>query len=562
MTGALFAIMACIQSKLEFDLVTLYLTDDEVVKLAIRERGSEESEKFEKFEERGLMLEVPRGSFAERAARGGRPIQCDDSTADGTENGIKGAAKIRKLATPLLVRGKSIGVLVVQRSDPPEFDQEEIGAMQVIANQAAIVVDNARLLRETNTRFDAVVALHETSLDLVSQLDKDKLLESLLRRGASLIGVETAAIFVYDPERQRISNLANYNTWRDWTGITLSLGEGVTGKVVESGEPMIVNDYFNWPGKAKIFSRTTNPRVMGAPLEWQGQVIGALIVDKPMKERPFDQQDLWLLGMFADLASIAIVNADLHQQVKEFGRALEQRVEERTRELEDAKEELASKADQLRLLLANTIRIQEQERSRIALDIHDGVLQLAGAVRFEMQAAKNMLPAKSDSSSEKLAAARQALGEMETELRRVVYDLRPPALDEMGLLVCLQDHTRRFQQLTGIHTSLHVVGEPFRLSPAAETDVYRMILEAMQNVASHAKASSVSVELHYLENTISAVVADDGHGFDSSALVGETRAQHLGLLSMRQRAEDNGGCMEVDSRPQVGTRVTFRNIGA
>jgi signal transduction histidine kinase len=558
MTSALFRIVACIQSNLGFQRTMLYLTDDEAIKLALREFGGQAPDWLEA---RGLQLGLPAGSLVEQAASSGRASQASRLVPDSGEK--SGAtAPTTELATPLLVRGRALGVLLVARGQPPEFDREEINAIQVIANQAAVAVENARLLRETKTRFDAVVALHETSLDLVSELDKAKLLEALLRRGASLLGVSTAAIFVYDPELQQIHNLANYNTWRDWTGVSLKLGEGVTGKVVESGEPMIVNDYVNWPGKAEIFSRTTNPRVMGAPLAWQGQVIGALIVDKPLEERPFDQQDLWLLGMFADLASIAIVNADLHLQVKQFGHELERKVEERTRELAAAKEEIAAKAEQLRLLLTNTIRIQEQERSRIALDIHDGVLQLAGAIRYEMQAARNMLPgsAAADSTA-KLEAARQALDELETELRRVVYDLRPPALDEMGLLTSLQDHVRRFQQLTGIECSLKVAGEPFRLAPDIETDVYRIVLEALQNVASHAKATSVSVSVKFHEKTLSAEVADNGRGFDASQFGGEARVQHLGLLSMRQRAEDNGGCMEVHSDPAEGTRVIFRDIG-
>jgi signal transduction histidine kinase len=559
MTSALLRIVACIQNNLDLEATSVYLTDDEAIKLAMRELGSRAPEGLE---QKGLQLGAPPGSIVEQAAASGAAIQSGPPGAGRLPATGELQSSGGQLATPLLVRGRAIGVLVVERNHPQEFDREEINAMQVIANQAAIAVENARLLRETHTRFDAVVALHETSLDIVSELDKENLLEALLRRGASLLDVETAAIFVYDRENQRISNLANHNTWRDWSGVTLSLGEGVTGQVIQTGEPMIVNDYFSWPGKAEIFSRTTNPRVMGAPLAWQGQVIGALIVDKPIKERPFDQQDLWLLGMFADLASIAIVNADFHQQVKDFGQELEKKVEERTKELEAAKEEIGVKVEQLRLLLTNTIRIQEQERSRIALDIHDGVLQLAGAVRYEIQAARNTLPDGDEgASSEKLGAARQALDELETELRRVVYDLRPPALDEMGLLTCLQDQVRRFQQLTGIRCSLQVAGEPFRLSPAVETDVYRILLEALQNVASHAKATTVAIEVEFHGKRLSATVVDDGRGFDASQFGGEARAQHLGLLSMRQRAEDNGGTMEVSSSPEAGTRVAFRNIG-
>lgn len=560
MSSALLGMVDRIRDHLDYQQSFLYLTDENAINQVLRELGERSPDSLR---EKGLQLGAPAGSIVARAANTRRAVYCSDQVRPHCSLGREcSASGSTNLAIPLLARDHAIGVLVVQNDRSYRFDSEEIDTLQMIATQTAIAVENTRLFGETQARFDAVVALHETSLDIISELDKDNLLRALLRRGARLIEVETAAIFLYDHEHEVIYNRANYNTWRDWTGVTLSLGEGVTGQVILTGQSMIVNDYFSWPGKAEIFSRTTNPRVMGAPLAWHGQVIGALIVDKPISERPFDEHDLWLLTMFADLASIAIINADLHQRVKQFGQELERKVEERTLQLASAKEEIDATAEQLRLLLAKTIRIQEEERSRIARDIHDGVLQLASAVRYEIQAAKVTLqPHGSDKSVEKLSAARQVLDELESELRRVIYDLHPPALDSMGLVPCIEDHVHRFAQITGIDCDLRVRGNPYRLPAPVETDIYRILIEALQNVASHANSTSAAVELEFQDKALSLAVSDDGQGFDTSPFESEARPDHLGLLSMRQRAESIGGTMEVRSRGGKGTCVKFRNLG-
>jgi two-component system sensor histidine kinase DegS len=263
--------------------------------------------------------------------------------------------------------------------------------------------------------------------------------------------------------------------------------------------------------------------------------------------------------MFADLATIAIKNSDLHTEIKHFNQRLEQNVAERTRELSQAKEEILAKAEQLRSLLAKTIDLQEKERTRIARDMHDGVVQLITAARLELQAAKVIAGAQLPTiAQDKLIAARQVLEEAETEIRRAIYDLHSPILDAMGLVPALEKHAMRFHELTGVTCTLTMYGTPCRLPIATEVAVFRMVEEALNNVAAHSGGDTAFVVIEYKPEALTITVQDNGHGFDFREWSSKHHHGHLGLLGMQERASALGGQMAVRSESEHGTELLFR----
>ncbi len=416
------------------------------------------------------------------------------------------------------------------------------------------------VVQETRYRYEAMVALHDTSLDIAAQLDTPKLLEALLRRGAHLLSANICSLFLYDPATRVIRNVANYNSWRNWIGNTLQPGQGAIGQVILTGQPLIVNNYETWD-KREIMDSVGPTMVMCVPLRWQEQIIGGIGVVSERGARPFNEKDLWLLGLFADLASIALNNAELHTRVKHLSEELEQKVEERTLELSHAKEEIASRSEQLRALLSKTVQAQEDERTRIARDMHDGVVQMVTAVRYELRAMQivggaDCKPAVQD----KIAAARELLDEMEREIRHAIYNLHPPSLDAGGLSPALQNYIKRFQQVSGLECHFDIAGAPVRLPVQSESSIYRLVEEALANVATHAEASTLSVLLQYEPSMLSVVVEDNGCGFDAQAWLQNANdsRSHLGLLSMQERATTLGGSMDVESAPGCGTRLIFR----
>ena len=420
-------------------------------------------------------------------------------------------------------------------------------------------IENARLSQETQHRYEAMVGLHETSLDIIARLDTPQLLEALLRRGTQLLGAKAGLLYLYDAREGLIHTVASYNAVRDWTGVTLRLGEGVIGQVIQSGKPMINNDYFNWSGHAAAFEGATENHIVGVPLKWENQIIGGIDILNDPDGRRFDENDIWLLSQFADLASIAVKNAELHTQIKQFSQELEQKVVERTRELSRAKDEIAIKAEQLRSLWDKTIRLQEEERARIARDIHDGVIQLIAGARLEIKATRVVAgEALPPLANAKMEALREILDEMERELRRAIYDLQPPILNAVGLTPALQKYVVAFQELSGINCQMQSTGTAYRLPPPTEIAVFRIVEESLHNVMAHAQANKASVTLDFAPAQFCVTVQDDGQGFDYPSSRRNGNGKGLGLLGMRERVKSLNGKMEVCSAPGQGTRLVFR----
>lgn len=220
--------------------------------------------------------------------------------------------------------------------------------------------------------------------------------------------------------------------------------------------------------------------------------------------------------------------------------------------------ELEQGAAQRRLLLAKLVRIQDEERARIARDMHDGVLQLITAARYELRAAKIAVESGSPvTAQERFNATREVLDEMEKEIRQAIYDLHPPILDGRGLIPALRRYASSFRGFSGLSCEVKVKGAPMRLPSPVELGVFRMVEEALRNVATHGQARTASVTLDFRPTMLYVTVQDDGQGFDYEQVMTIRNAEHLGLISIRERSESFGGKMEVRSKPGHGTSVTF-----
>jgi PAS domain S-box-containing protein len=239
-------------------------------------------------------------------------------------------------------------------------------------------------------------------------------------------------------------------------------------------------------------------------------------------------------------------------QVLEYARDVTERVR--------LQEELAHKAQQLQRLLTETISAQEEERARIARDMHDGVTQLLIGALYETQAARELLRGTSHPAVIKLERAQDLIHQVEGETRRVIGDLHPPILDTIGLVPALKRYVTSFQDTFHMPCVLHVVGQPFRLSGMAELAIYRIVQEALHNVESHAHAHSASVMLNFQPDGLCVVVKDDGQGFNPSDVLADP-SDHYGLPSMLERAQSIGAQLQVDSAPGQGTRIILAVSG-
>jgi signal transduction histidine kinase len=292
---------------------------------------------------------------------------------------------------------------------------------------------------------------------------------------------------------------------------------------------------------------------LGVPLRLRGEPIGMIGVAN--RDTAYTIEHEHLLMTYAAQVAIAIRNAQLYAELKSAKDDLERKVEERTQELGQAKEALAQKALQLHLLLAQTVSGQERERARIAHDMHDGLNQLIIGAMLELKAARRHLTTSGqDAADTALLRVRAVLGQVDEEIKRIIHDLRPPTLDALGLPPAIGRYIEHMQTFTSLGYQVEVTGRPRRLAPEAEIGIYRVMQEALQNVLAHAQASSAWIRLHFLPGRVTLVVEDDGQGFVTEQAM-LSLEDHLGLVGMRERAENLGGTLTIRSGPGQGTRV-------
>jgi signal transduction histidine kinase len=355
--------------------------------------------------------------------------------------------------------------------------------------------------------------------------------------------------------------IAVHNVPDELKNAELRPGEGVGSLVIATGQPVVVNDLPRWEKRAPVFNKMNLPydAILSVPLRWQGELFGALSLVDRGERRPFTNDDVQLLSLFADLASIALKKADLYFEITQLSQDLERKVAERTEELGLARDELAQKAEQLQQLLANMIHIQEEERTRIALDLHDESNQLITAALYEIQAGQESIRGERHAAAlGKLETAKELLRRLETENRRIITGLRPPMLDSQGLIATLKWHAEAFQEHSHIPCRVQVYGRPIRLSsPTVETAVYRVVQESLNNVAAHAQARNVSLLVQFGPEELRLIIEDDGVGFDYDRTVSHTSSQ-MGLIGIRERVQSIGGHIDIFSTPGGGTRIALK----
>jgi signal transduction histidine kinase len=555
MDDLLVEVVRLIQEKLGFYHVHLFLVDGPANEIVLREASGHVHDVLKR---RGLRLKIGKEGITGWVAATGKPLLCNDVSREARYHPHELLPETQsELAVPLQVGDVVIGVLDVQSHHLDFFHEDDVTALQILADQVAIAIENAHLFEQTRRQYEALRALHTISLDITSRLEAQEVLAAVLEQATLLLRAQASSLGLLDREAGVVRLIAIHNQPPQYQDVAVPVGEGAAGKVVTTGQPVIVNDYRHWPERSPVFRGSSYDAIVCVPLCWEGQVFGTLSVLDQGQRRPFTEEDAQLLGLFADLATIALKNAELYGQVRQAGEALEQKVEQRTQELARAREELAHKAEQLRRLLASTIHVQEEERTRIARDLHDGSNQLITGTLYEIQAAQESIAnQRPQVALQKLEIAKGLLRTIEAENRRIISGLRPSVLDAQGLVPALKWLANDFQKRYGVVCKMRVTGEPVRLSSDAETAIYRIVQESLNNVAAHARAQRVGVEVDFKPEHLRVVVEDDGVGFDYGRVLAAMKGQ-MGLIGIRERAESIGGQVEIHSAPGAGTRLAL-----
>lgn len=208
-------------------------------------------------------------------------------------------------------------------------------------------------------------------------------------------------------------------------------------------------------------------------------------------------------------------------------------------------------------LVYSIIRAQEEERRRLAREIHDGPAQVLANVVFRLDICQRLLASDLEKARAEIENLKALVRQSLQEVRKIIFDLRPMALEDLGLIPALRAYLESFGQKTGLATSIRIEGQGERLPLSYEVALFRLVQEALNNVAKHAAARTVKVLVQHLPEAVRVVVVDDGKGFDVGEAMARQGRDHFGLLGMRERVELLGGALELSSRPGEGTKVSF-----
>ena len=222
--------------------------------------------------------------------------------------------------------------------------------------------------------------------------------------------------------------------------------------------------------------------------------------------------------------------------------------------LEEGRLDRERQTAQMRDLLRRTNRLQEDERRRIAGEIHDAVSPLITGALYQtraLQMTNGSTPKEEQESS--LRSVSELLENASEELHGVIFDLRPPDLDDLGVVAALEAYVHSIQR-TGLSCRLEIIGEPPNLTPEVRLSIYRIVQEALHNVVRHAGADEAVVRLETSDVLLRVTIRDNGAGFDPTLAV---RPTSLGLLSMQERAESIGATFTIVSKPGGGTAIVI-----
>ncbi|MGD8494837.1 MAG: GAF domain-containing protein [Gemmatimonadales bacterium] len=328
---ALRATMADLSSRLELSQLLRALLDRAVEllgvshgELAIYEPGSEElvvaasRVKTGAGDTSGTRMKLGEGAMGVAAVQG-EPLLIRDYTSWANRSEQYEEVDFKAvMVAPLAIAGRLVGAIAFMDANPNrEFGDDDLRLVEMFAPQAAVAIDNARLLTAERRRTEEQHALLETMKDLSGELELSRVLQGVLQRAVGLLHVTGAELATWDAERGELEIVASHNMGTDAVGTRMELGEGAMGRVAETKESLMIPRYQEWASRSAQYTQSTVQSVMAAPLLIGNRLVGVIASVHSDPTREFGPEDLRLLELFAPQAAIAIENARLFTQARQ-----------------------------------------------------------------------------------------------------------------------------------------------------------------------------------------------------------------------------------------------------
>jgi signal transduction histidine kinase len=448
------------------------------------------------------------------------PLRLHDLTEDRRSVGFPpGHPEMHSfLGVPIILRGVAYGNLyLTEKAGGADFTEEDEELVTLLAAQAAVAIENARLYEAATTWAVRLESLNEVTNALATETDLERLLDLVARRLRELLAARVVTVLLPSGSDELEIAAAAGEDEAELVGERIPRSRSKSGRVLAERRSERVDSVLDDPEVHPASSRRLRARSgLWVPMLVKGRPTGVLVAhDKLGPAGPsFTEDDLRLAETFATRAALAV----------------------------DVSERVA------RDVLRRVVDAQELERRRLARELHDETGQALTSILLRLRALEETL--ERDDSLAAAAAIRELAVNTLTDVRRLSVELRPKALDDFGLVPALERLTQSFQEETGIVVDFVAPLRDDDLSEEGKIALYRIVQEGLTNVAKHAQAHNVSILLRRKNATVIAVVEDDGQGFDQAE-----PTEGFGLLGLRERLALLGGKLRIESAEGTGTTL-------
>ncbi|HEY0070390.1 MAG TPA: GAF domain-containing protein [Chloroflexia bacterium] len=444
------------------------------------------------------------------------------------------------LAAPMVSRGHTIGVVTAVNKKQGDFTDDDLRVISVLANQAAVAVERARLYARTQQQLMTLTTINELSLSVTLSRSMQETLVNGMEHIGKLIGASSALVFLYDQKANTHNYTAQYNMTPAHFRLVVEgnphvpVSYGVNRKVAfldafmkqepcyieDTHEPGYLAEWWhmasNELGDEELAREVTEQvgALIALPLSVRDTRLGTMTVYFA-EARHFSASELQLFSSFAKILALAVYNTQLLAQSNKLATV--------------------------------------EERARLARELHDSVTQSLFSLNLTLRAARRVLTSDSEQAVSLMDNVQELAQGSLAEMRALIFELRPQALQNEGLASALQKHADAVKARSGLVVHLDLRGDR-RLPIEYEEALYQIAREALHNVVKHAQATEAWVCLDTSSDFVTLSIRDNGRGFDTAKLVAGG-GSHIGTSTMRERAQAIGGTIDINSTPGEGTEV-------
>ena len=394
--------------------------------------------------------------------------------------------------------------------------------------------------KDTNNSKNELIALSRVSAAISGLWDLEAILKVGINSVLEIMHGVIGGVMLLDEQTNSLSYFVYQGLSDKYVEeMRFKLGEGVAGKVAQNGRAILLEDISLEPSAARpdLIKTEGLKAFISVPLRAKDNVLGVLNVASTMARR-FTKDDMYLLGSIGDQLGIAIEQAKLYKR------------------LDDARKRYQT-------LLRQMITIQEEERKRIARELHDETSQQLTALALNLQALTEMMEMGDFKDTEIKAMLKKIQNiavQASAEVVRLIRELRPTLLDTLGLPAAIRNLAEMHLASRGINVTTEFKGmEQRRLSYEAELTLFRVAQETMSNIVRHSEAKKAIIRLECNSNECILSIEDDGKGFNVSEITRiEKDGRGAGLFGVRERVAAVGGEAYIESQPGKGVRATAK----